>query len=151
MYTQAPATLFSLKERWQYLTERLRKRMEAVRAEGSPAGTDPVSVVKFKFEQVTMAAVRRYTPSRFSGRVCHFLANRDWLRPDDARQGWQSMAVLRWRSVALHYEEYYGPDSCNPDLMLVDPDARAFAELFRQCREGNAMKVAFYSSAEMIA
>ena len=64
MYTQALATLFSFKERWQYLTERQRKRVEAARAEASPAGTDPLSYVKLKFEQATMAAVRCYSPGR---------------------------------------------------------------------------------------
>jgi hypothetical protein len=71
--------------------------------------------------------VRRYTPGRFSGRVGLLLPNRDWLR--------SGAAPLRWRSVAGRTEEYYGPDQCNPDLLLIEPDGPAIAKLFKQFRD----------------
>jgi hypothetical protein len=83
--------------------------------------------------------VRRYTPSPFSGRICQFLPNKEWLRPDNARQRWRYPWGLRWRSLAQHSEEYFGPDSVDPDRMLIDPDAPVFAELFRQCRDRYAV------------
>jgi len=142
MHAQVLATLSSFKECCQYLVARLRARLNAARNERTPAGSDPESMVKFRFEQATMAAVRRYFPRQFSGRVCQFLPNTAWLRPDDPRQGWRSPAALRWRSVALHAEEHYGPDSVDSDRMLIEPHAPAMAELFRKCLEKHAAEVA---------
>jgi hypothetical protein len=59
------------------------------------------------------------------------MPNRAWLRSD--------AMPLGWRSVAPHTEEYYGPDSVDPDRMLIEPHAPALAELFRQCRDRYAM------------
>jgi hypothetical protein len=112
----------------------LRWRWGRMRAERPPAAMDPTSVMNYRFERATMSAVRRYNPSRYPGRVCLILPNREWLRAGNA--------ATRWRLVAPHAEVYYGPDSCNPDRMLVDPDAPAIAELFRQCRDRHAVAVA---------
>ena len=126
-HLKAVATLTSFDERRKYVIERLSARQKWARIERSPAGTDPVAVMKFRFEQAHAVMIRRYTPRRYAGRVCHFLPNREWVR--------SVYTPLQWRSVAPHIEEYYGPDSCNPDRMLLDPDVSAFAESFRQCRE----------------
>jgi thioesterase domain-containing protein len=131
MHARAVAKLSSFGERRQYLAERLRMRIKHARIASSPVGTDPVSLMKFRFEQAHAKAVCSYTPRRFSGRVCLILPNREWLRSD--------YAPLAWRSVAPHAEEYYGPDSVDPDRMLIDPDAPVFAEFFRRCRDGDAM------------
>lgn len=136
--TQVLARQSSFKEARQYFSERLRQRLKVMREKRSPAATDPVSVRKFRFEQAWLAAVRRYSPGRFPGRLCMFLPNKAWLRPDDPRQHWRSPEGLRWRSVAPHTEEYYGPDTCDPNRMLIEPDALAFAELFRQCRDNTS-------------
>jgi hypothetical protein len=56
--------------------------------------------------------------------VCLYLPNEAWLR--------SGTAPLRWRSAAPNAETYFGPDTCNGLLMLLEPDAPAFAELFRQ-------------------
>jgi hypothetical protein len=42
--------------------------------------------------------------------------------------------LLRWRSRARHAAEYYGPNGCGLDDMLLEPYARVFAELFAQAR-----------------
>ena len=134
IHAKALATLTSFEDRRQYLAERLRQRLKALRADRTPTGTDPISVTKFRFEQATMAAVRRYTPGRFPGRLCLLIPNREWLSSGGV--------AVRWRSAADRTEEYYGPDSCDPDRMLIDPHAPAIAELFRQCRDSTATQVA---------
>jgi len=39
---------------------------------------------------------------------------------------------LRWRWMADHVEEHFGPDECHTDVMLREPYAAIFAELFAQ-------------------
>lgn len=115
------ATLPSFAEQRAYIAERIRARLRAMRDERTPP-TDLVSRLRFDFGRATIAALRRHTPRRYSGRLCLFLPNRDWYR--------EGGAALRWRSDAPRTEEYYGPDSVDPDRMLVDPHAAAFAALF---------------------
>ena len=119
-------TAFSSEERHRYISEKLRSRKARRKAE-SAAALDPVLVVRAKVARATIKAVRRYTPGRFSGRVGLFLPNREWLH--------SGAAPLRWRSVAGGVEEYYGPDNCNPELLLIGPDGPAIAKLFRQFRD----------------
>lgn len=106
-----------------YLAEKLRERKARRNAEQTPE-LDPVLVLRAKVERATISAVRRYTPLHFAGRVNLFLPGRPWLR--------SGVAAQRWRSVAQRSEEYFGPhDSCHDD-MLREPNAPAFAELFRR-------------------
>jgi len=135
MHLKAAAALSSFRERRDYLIERLSSRRRWARIERSPAGTDPLSLIKFRFEQAHGAMVRRYTPKPFPGRVCLLLPNKEWAVRSDC-------APLRWRSVARYAEEYYGPDSCDPDRMLLEPDVLAFAEIFGRCRDGSARQIA---------
>ena len=139
LHLRAAAKPSSFAERCRYLAARLSARLKAYRGLRSPAGKDPLSVVKFRFEQAHAKAVLKYSPRPFSGRVCLFLPHRAWLRSGDDALRWRNGA-LGWRSVAPHTEEYYGPDSCDPDRMLLEPDVLAFAELFRQCRDANQMQ-----------
>jgi thioesterase domain-containing protein len=114
-----------------YIAEKLRERAarrDAARLEES----DPVLAWRARVEKATVAAVRRYTPGQFAGCVSLFLPNREWARSDDL--------PLSWQSVAQSSEQYFGPDDCNGDLMLREPYAPAFAELFRQCCEKKAME-----------
>jgi thioesterase domain-containing protein len=134
MHTQVLATLPSFEDQREYVAERLRLRRQALRDERTPAGTDPVSQMKFRFEKEMIGAVRRYTPGRFFGRTCLFIPNREWLR--------SSGAATRWRSAAPHAEEYYGPDTIDPDRMLVEPHVLVFAELFNRSRGGSSMEAA---------
>ena len=131
----------SLVQRGRYLAARLAARARAFRAERSPAGTDPLSLVKFRFEQAHAKAVLRYSPSSYPGRMCLFLPHRAWLRSGDGALFYPDGA-LGWRSVAPHLEEYYGPDNVNVAGMLNEPDALAFAELFRQARDASGVKAA---------
>jgi thioesterase domain-containing protein len=126
MHARALATLSS-EERRLYISERLRTRKARRDAEYA-AASDPALAVRAKVGRAIITAVRRYTPGSFSGRVGLFLPNREWLR--------SGAAPLRWRSVAMRTEEYYGPDNCNPDLLLLEPDAPAMAKLFKQFRDG---------------
>jgi thioesterase domain-containing protein len=102
----------------RYLAERLRRRRERISGQQA-AALDPVLVLRGKVERATVAAVRAYAPREFAGRVALFLPSRQW---DAAR---------RWRSVAPGAEEYVGPDGCGSQDMLREPNAAAFAELFR--------------------
>jgi predicted ATP-grasp superfamily ATP-dependent carboligase/thioesterase domain-containing protein len=93
-----------------YLAARVRERLKWLRVE--------------RVEHATLAAVRRYTPLPYAGRVCHFIPKKDWL-PDNG-------GAARWRAAAPRLEEYYGPDSVDAERMLLDPDAAVFAEFYRK-------------------
>ena len=122
----------SLAERARYLRGRLAARHRAFRAERSPDPSDALPEVMFRFKRAYEKAFFRYLPRSFSGRVCLLLPHRHWLSGADQALLWPDGA-LGWRAVASRVEAYYGPDSCNPDRMLLEPDAAHFAELFRQC------------------
>jgi hypothetical protein len=83
-----------------------------------------VLILRDRVERATVAAAGRYTPGHFAGRVSLFLPCKEWVR--------SACEPLRWRSVAQQAEEYFGPDGCNTDIMLREPHAHTFAELFRQ-------------------
>jgi thioesterase domain-containing protein len=78
-------------------------------------------------QRATFAALRRYSPRHFSGRLVHFFPSSEWINSRDQ--------PLRWRSCARHAAEYYGPDGCVLDAMLLEPNARVFAQLFAKVRE----------------
>jgi thioesterase domain-containing protein len=113
-------------ERRRYITEHLRQRAEQ-RAASRRAVPDPVLVPRGKVEHATLFAVRRYKPRHFAGRLSLFVPNRSWLRSGNLSR--------RWRHVARDIEEYCGPDGCEGDVMLREPDVRVTADLFRRCRE----------------
>jgi thioesterase domain-containing protein len=113
-------------ERRAYVAEILRQRNERRAAERN-AARDPVQVLRARVEESTLAAARCYTPGHFAGRVSLILPSRVWLRSGNE--------PLRWRSVARDIEEYFGPDGCDSDEMLREPNVPAIAELFRRCRE----------------
>ena len=78
-----------------------------------------------KVERATLAALSRYVPGHFAGRVNLFLPSRE-LGSDHV--------MLRWRSVARRTEVYFGPDGCDGDAMLREPYAPRFAELLELAR-----------------
>jgi thioesterase domain-containing protein len=116
-------------DRRSYIAERLRNHM-AQSASERPAAPDAVLLLRAKLERATFAAARRYSPGHFPGHVSLFLPSKEWV--------FSGNQPLRWRSVAQHAEEYFGPDGCNSDTMLREPYAPAFAELFEQCCARNA-------------
>jgi predicted ATP-grasp superfamily ATP-dependent carboligase len=105
------ARLPSLRARWQYLADRWRARLRQLHIDRS--------------EHAVLAAVRRYEPGPYAGRVCHFIPKKGWL-PDNG-------GAARWRSAAPRTEEYYGPDSVDAERMLLDRDAAVFADLYKKC------------------
>jgi thioesterase domain-containing protein len=114
----------SFPEQRAYLAERWRNR-KAQRASERSAEQDPVLAQRGRLARATVAAVRRYRPGDFSGRVCLFLPGNLWPCRRDA--------LLHWRSVVPVLEEYVGPEGCTGDTMLRDPYAPALAALFNQC------------------
>lgn len=124
-HVRALTTLSSQKRR-VYIAERLRSR-KARRDAHDTAALDPVLAVRTKVGRATITAVRHYTPRSFAGRVGLFLPHREWLR--------SGAVPLRWRSLSGRSEEFFGPDDCNPDLLLLEPDAPAIARLFIQFRD----------------
>ena len=118
-------------ERRQYIAQKLRRR-KGERDSERATEVNPVVIMRAKVGKLTIGAVRRYTPGFFAGRVALIMPNREWLC--------SGAAPLRWRLVAQHTEEYFGPGACEGDLMLREPFAPAFAEIFTQCREKNVIE-----------
>jgi thioesterase domain-containing protein len=106
-----------------YIAEK-RRRRKANREAEDAAALDPVLVRRARVERATIAALRRYTPRHFAGRLVLLSPSGDWRR-----------SAALWRSVAERTEEYFGPAGCDGDTMLLEPHAAAFAALFRRCRE----------------
>jgi thioesterase domain-containing protein len=111
-------------ERRRYVTAKLRQR-EAQRAAAAADLKDPVLIRRGNVERATVAAVRRYTPRHFAGRLGVFLPSEEWL---------PSAAPL-WQSVAQQTEVYFGPHGCDNDTMLRESYAPVFAESFQRCCE----------------
>jgi thioesterase domain-containing protein len=111
---------------WGYLGEELRQRRARLDEERARL-RDPVLARRAKVERATVAAVRRYRPRRFAGRVSLFLPGAEWLG--------SGVAALRWRAVAARAEEHFGPGESNGADMLLEPHAAAFAALFRSTSE----------------
>ena len=105
----------SWRERWRYVQSKLQRERDS-------APTDPVLKLRARVEEATLTAVRAYTPHFFPGRVCLFLPSTQWS---------SGFHALRWRAVAARVEEYFGPDGCTSDDMLLAANAPRFAELFR--------------------
>ena len=124
----------SYKERHVYLSKVLRQR-ERGRDADRLAARDPELRLRARLEDVTLVAVRRYTPAHFEGRLSLFLPSKAWLRPGDALLG------RRWRPLARDIEEHCGPDGCDGDRMLLEPYVRESAELFRRYRDKNTQRV----------
>src|SRR5437868_5988896 len=98
------------------------------RAPGTDSVAEEVKTRRVKVQRATFAALARYTPTHFPGRLVLFLPCQSW--------GLSSRQPLRWGSVADRAEEYYGPDDCHTDVMLLEPYAPIFAKLFTEtCAE----------------
>lgn len=116
-------------ERRRYIAAKLADRRRQRRARRDAAqdpAPDPVLVRRARVEAATLRALRRYLPQHFAGRVALFFPNREWLRPGNAMQ--------RWRGLAGDCEEFCGPDGCEGDVMLHEPNVRVIAEQFQGAR-----------------
>ncbi len=118
------------RELGRYIAERVRRRLERREAEQATA-LDPVLARRAKVERATIAALRRYTPRHFAGRLIVFTPSREWL----------PAAAPQWRSVAERAEEHFGPPGCDNDTMLREPYAAEFASLFRRAHAERAAEV----------
>jgi thioesterase domain-containing protein len=116
----------SFAERRRYIGEGLA-RYKKRRAIENASVEDPVLLRRASVARITAAAVSRHAPQNYDGRVCLILPNHGWTR--------SRAEPLRWCNMAPHAEQYFGPDHCDPELLLLDPDAPAIARLFQQCRE----------------
>src|SRR5438477_7216938 len=111
----------SWRELSSYIAERRRQR-RALRATADAAALDPVLVRRAAVERATIAAIRRYRPAPFAGRLSLFLPC----------PGWLPSATPVWASLAECTDEYVGPTGCDNDTMLRPPFAAHFAALFRR-------------------
>jgi thioesterase domain-containing protein len=120
-------TLVSLPsgERQSYLATRWRNLRVESALPTQTTESDPVLRFREKVGRATIAAVSRYTPGAFPGRVGLFLPTKAWLSGNDV--------VSRWQKVAPGVEGCYGPDGSTGDTMLREPYAEAFAKLFGRC------------------
>lgn len=128
---RARALTWTSPTRWrQYVGRKVRER-RARRAAARTATQDPVLVRRGKVERATIAALRRYSPEPFPGRLRLFWPSQHWL----------PSASPLWRAVAEDCEEYFGPNGCAGDTMLLEPHVREFAELFREAcpKEGDVV------------
>jgi hypothetical protein len=119
-------------QRRSYVLEKLRVVLPSNRDRDSESKIEnrkskissEVLAQRINVQRATFAALARYTPTHFLGRLVLLLPCRAWAH--------SSRQPLRWRSVAEYVEEHYGPDDCHTDVMLLEPHARNFAELFEQ-------------------
>jgi thioesterase domain-containing protein len=122
-------TKLSFGDARQYLVSKFNERK--LRRQTTDAHqNDPVLQRRARVATVTVAAVGRYIPAPYEGRVSLFLPNKEWI--------YSLAEPLRWRAVAPQAEHYFGPDSCNPDVLLLQPDAPVIANMFRKSREAAA-------------
>ncbi|MBR1160938.1 thioesterase [Bradyrhizobium elkanii] len=127
-FLHATAKLPTFGARLRYFGSRLREHSHAlVRGSKEPVATDPVLASRALLKSTAIAAFQRYAPTAYSGRVCIFLPNKAWLR--------SGAAPHRWLRVVPHAEFYFGPDNCNEATMLMEPDAPAIADLYRQATQ----------------
>jgi len=124
-------------ERRTYIKQKLKLVLPANRDSGTESEIEKSKISpevlghRIKVQRATFAALARYEPRNFSGRLVLLLPCEAWAC--------SSRKPLRWRSVAERVEEHYGPVDCHTDVMLLEPYARYFAELFEQsvvCRNG---------------
>ncbi|HWC73021.1 MAG TPA: alpha/beta fold hydrolase [Gemmatimonadales bacterium] len=116
-------------ERRRYIRDQLRERKARRDAAAQAPPPDALQLQRAKVEAATVAAIRRYRPRHFDGRLSLFLPNKEFLRPRSS--------MLRWQRVARQTERYVGPDGCIGDEMLLERHVASIAELFRLCRDAN--------------
>jgi thioesterase domain-containing protein len=127
-------------QRREYLAERLHSRKRQS-GPGSRASLDPVLAQRAKVARATFAALRRYQPGRFAGRLTHFLVCEEWANSRDE--------PLHWRFLAQQAREFSGPPACDPDIMLLEPFAATFADLFRQSQAKKNMRFVSFGATDL--
>src|SRR5207244_9601171 len=77
----------SYRERWQYVKEMFRL---IERSGQGLAASDPTRMRRRNVQAATIAAIRRYQPRYFDGRVHLFLPNTEWRRSHHDALRWKS-------------------------------------------------------------
>jgi thioesterase domain-containing protein len=111
-------TLLPMAGRRDYIAERLRN-LKSERAAQGRAAQDPVLVWRDKVGRATLAAIRRYTPGAFNGRLRLF-----WPCKEKGGE-----ALAQWQAVAQDTRTFFGPADCDGAGMLREPYAATFAEV----------------------
>jgi thioesterase domain-containing protein len=125
----------SNEERRRYIAAKLaeRRRQSQARREAPPEpAPDPELLKRARVEAATMQALSRYTPRHFEGRLALFFPSDKWMVPGHP--------MLGWRGVASEVEEYCGPEGCEGDVMLHEPNVRMITEQFQGCLRSIGMK-----------
>ncbi len=112
-----------------YILEGLTK----LERQGGAADADPVLELRSRVEEATLAAVRRYKPRPFAGRVCLFLPCKQWVHA--------GCSALAWRKVAQQAQVFFGRNGVTVDNMLRE-HAVDFAELLGRCCDDAAVQTA---------
>jgi thioesterase domain-containing protein len=120
----APALIEgSVVDRLQYAREHLQSRATA-----AAERHDPSLENRRRMEEATFAAVKRYHPEPYAGRVDVFFPSEAWRRSGEQAED--------WRLVAKETVEHVGPDGADGDNMLREPHVRALAALVNSCLSG---------------
>jgi len=117
------------RRRHSYIFEKLRT-FKVQRTAERQSGSDWISDLRKKVERATISGASRYRPACYMGRVSLILPCKGWVSC-----GYQA---LRWRSLAENCQEHFGPEGCNADNMLREPNAVRFAKLFTVATQAHA-------------
>lgn len=109
-------TTGSVADRVEYVRGRVRSHASA-----ADERHDPALENRRRMEDATLAAVERYEPGFYPGRVDAFLPNAAWRHAGEGSED--------WKRVARQVVEHVGPDACDGDNMLREPHVRVLAEL----------------------
>lgn len=113
----APAlTAGSVSDRLEYVRDRVRARESA-----ADERRDPALDNRRRIENATLAAVKRYEPGFYPGRVDAFLPSEAWRHSGEGSS--------EWKQVARQVIEHVGPDGADGDNMLREPLVRDLAAL----------------------
>lgn len=107
-----------------YISQRMQQRKTEASAARENAH-DPVVMLRGNVERATFSALAGYVPGPYRGPVASFLPSKTWIKSGNQ--------AFRWRSVAPALEEFYGPEGCHTDVMLLEPHVRVFARFFTEC------------------
>ena len=111
----------SLAARRRYVAEIVHHLTTSPRVAQTPA-PEPAQARITSVQQATMKAICSYTPGYFDGRLVLFLPN--------AKAERRAEGLVQWRTLARHVDECCGPDECEGDTMLLEPQVRFIARLF---------------------
>ena len=114
------ATAGSLAEGVEYIRSRARARAATAGERLDPA----LAANRGRIEDATLAAIKRYEPGFYAGRVDLFLPSEAWRRSGDQPE--------EWKRIAGHVFEHVGPDRCDGDDMLREPHVPVMAALLNQ-------------------